>query len=311
MNTPILFLIFNRPDTTKIVFNAIRRIKPKFLYIAADGARGGRKDEISLCMETRKIVEDIDWDCQVKTLLRDENLGCKMAVSGAISWFFEQEEFGIILEDDCLPSESWFPFATEMLERYKDNEKIMCISASHFHGDLHQPSESYFFSIYNHCWGWASWRRAWQQYDVEVRDWPNVKNTKLLEEVGGGNRLFKLYWSSLFSKVYNGDIDTWDYQWTFCCWSNGGLTILPSKNLVKNIGFGEDATHTVSSNKHLEELPLESLEFPLSHPVNIQADRDADLWTSRNMLDITLSNYFKKVLLIFVRPFLNYFSIRK
>lgn len=287
VNTPVLLLIFNRPDTTRRVVDALRRVRPEALYIAADGPRRDRPHDQFACEEARSLALTVDWPCQVKTLFRTENLGCRVAVSTAIDWFFENEEAGIILEDDCLPSSSWFPFAAEMLARYRDDERIVCISASHVHGSSHTPTSSYFFSRHNHCWGWASWRRAWQHYDREMAAWPKLRNTEWLTDVGDGSRSFHFYWKDIFDMAYAGKVDSWAYRWTFSCWAKGGLTVLPARNLVSNIGFGADATHTNEGGSWLGSLPLEDLEFPLRHPDSVVRDAEADQWTDRHLYRIT------------------------
>ena len=166
--TPILFLIFNRPDTTKRVFESIRSIKPAKLYIAADGDRKDKVGEDLLCKDTRSIIDLIDWECEIKTLFRPENLGCKIAVSSAIDWFFENEEQGIILEDDCLPNESFYIYCETLLNYYAFNERIMHISGNNFQDGMMRGNGSYYFSNYNHIWGWASWKRAWKAYNVDL-----------------------------------------------------------------------------------------------------------------------------------------------
>lgn len=174
MHSAVLFLVFNRPDTTRQVLDSIRQARPPRLYVAADGAREDRPGERERCERVRGIATDVDWPCEVHTLFRARNLGCKTAVSGGISWFFEQEEEGIILEDDVLPDQSFFVFCEELLERYRHEAKVTMISGDYFHGNNHQPTASYFFSRYTHIWGWASWRRAWQHYDREMAQWPSL-----------------------------------------------------------------------------------------------------------------------------------------
>ncbi|MFC5300304.1 hypothetical protein [Azospira restricta] len=288
METAVLFLVFNRPETTRRVFAAIKAAAPARLYVAADGPRAGRPDDQKRCKEAREIAAAVDWPCSVKTLFREKNLGCRVAVSTAIDWFFECEEQGIILEDDCLPDASWFPFASEMLARFQNEERVMCISASHFHGANHQPEYSYFFSRYNHCWGWATWRRAWQHYDKEMEAWPQLRNTGWLLTMGGGTRLFSHYWSSIFDLAHEGKkIDSWAYRWTFSCWTREGLTVLPARNLVTNIGFGVDATHTTRTSTESGTPGLERIAFPLRHPTAVIRDEWADRWTDRHVFGIS------------------------
>jgi hypothetical protein len=298
MSAPVLFLVFNRPDTTSQVFEAIKAAKPARLYVAADGARKSKAGEARLCDETRRIATMVDWDCEVKTLFRDENLGCRLAVSGALDWFFAAEEYGVILEDDCLPSVSWFPFAHEMLEKYKYDERIMCISANHFCDDSHFSDYSYFVSYYAHCWGWASWRRAWMFYDHSMQSWPTLRKTDFLKQICNDNRLITQYWTNIFDIAYEGiKVDSWAYRWLFSCWSNKGLTIMPMKNLVVNIGVGQDATHTQSVNSTIARVKNEELLFPLKHPPVLSRDVEADFWESRYVYNIT----FKSISKSFVR----------
>lgn len=288
MKSPVLFLVFNRPDTTQRVFRSIRAAKPPRLFVAADGPRPEIPGENSLCNKAREVADTVDWPCEVHTLYRDINLGCRAAVSGAIDWFFASESEGIILEDDCLPNPSFFQFAETLLDRFRSDERVMTVASQHFHRDAHTPTHSYFFSRYTHCWGWATWRRAWQHYDLEMALWPSLRDTDWLLSVGDGSRLFRDYWTHVFDLVHAGKIDTWDYQWTFSCWAQSGLTALPSRNLVTNLGFGAGATHTGDANSKLANLPLETLEFPLRHPPAMVRDVAADRWSDRNVFDIGL-----------------------
>lgn len=301
LNTAVLFLVFNRPDATSRCFEAIRAARPARLYVAADGPRPDREGEAERCDQVRTIATNVDWPCQVRTLFRSENLGCRRAVSGAIDWFFEAEPEGIVLEDDCLASADWFRFAEEMLERYRDDERIMCVSASHFHGSAHVPEHSYFFSRYNHCWGWASWRRAWLMYDSDMDAWPALRNTQWLRSIGNGSRIFDLYWRNIFDRVSDERINSWAYRWTFSCWSQSGLTVLPGRNLVSNIGFGNDATNTQATHEFQDMAPLESLEEVLRHPMHMIPDLAADRWTDRNVFGITAMNWLRGQISSFFR----------
>lgn len=280
--TPVLFLIFNRLETTKAVFEQIRSSKPSYLYLAGDGARTGNLKEQFVVNEIRTwVLENINWDCNVSTLFRDKNLGCAKAVSSAIDWFFQNEEMGIILEDDCLPDESFFGYCEDLLEKYKDDYRIMHITGTnlltHSNGKQH---ESYYFSKYANVWGWATWRRAWQHYDLDIRKYVNFREQKYLKHYF---TYFPAYISRLkwYSAVLNVEgeqrtFDTWDYQWCFTCSSNSGLSIVPNTNLIKNIGFGSNATHTSVFDSFFEQ-NVEKIDFPLKHPDFVIIDYNKDL----------------------------------
>ena len=285
LNTAILFLVFNRPDTTQQVFDAIRQAKPPRLYVAADGPRATREGEAERCAVVRQIATLVDWHCEVFTLFREQNLGCGRAVSSAISWFFENEEQGIILEDDCLPSQSFFYYCQELLTRYSDDERVMCVSGGNFQRGQRVTSDSYYFSRYPHIWGWASWRRAWKHYDFELERWPSFRAARGLRSLSDGNTLFESYWKNIFNSAR--EIDTWDYQWTFSCWAQNGLTVLPVVNQVTNIGFGSDSTHTMNASSPLANMAALELQFPLAHPSLLIRNVEADARTDRDLFGIT------------------------
>lgn len=278
LSTPVLFLVFNRPDTTAKVFAEIRRARPSKLYVAADGPRGARKGEKEVCEEVRKIATAVDWKCEVKTLFRKKNLGCGLAVSQAITWFFKNEKMGIILEDDCLPDQSFFSYCSELLKKYEKNEKIWHISGDNYqHNGGVRTSYSYFFSKYTHIWGWASWRRAWKNYDFELK---NLKKATGAEDFNSwfNSSEEKQYFLNWFNRMRENPYSTWDIQWMFTCWYNKGLAIYPNKNLVRNIGFDSNSTHNQSTRKFLINTPLESME-KLKHPKKIEINKKADEFT--------------------------------
>lgn len=280
LKTAVLFLIFNRPDTTKQVFEAIRQAKPPRLYIGADGPRADKVGEQEKCEEVRQIATQVDWDCEVQTLFREENLGCRMGVSTAIDWFFENEEEGIILEDDCLPSQSFFWFCEELLERYRGDMRIMAVSGDNFQKSAARNEFSYYYSRFNHCWGWASWRRAWSYYEKNMQSWPYIRDNGYLQDILLEKTAVK-YWSKIFETAYRNEIDTWDYQWTFSCWIQNGLTVLPNVNLVSNIGFDGDATHTTGKDNPNSNMPVFNLSFPLKHPKWMIRAKRADDYTQK------------------------------
>ncbi|MDR1223794.1 MAG: hypothetical protein LBL07_13095 [Tannerella sp.] len=268
-NTPVLFLIFNRPDTTAQVFERIRQIKPARLYVAADAAREGRPDEEQRCAEARAIIDGIDWDCELKTLFREKNLGCKIAVSEAITWFFEQEEYGVILEDDCLPDLSFFPFCEELLIRYKDDDRIGHIGGNCFFPGLVTNGLGYDFCSIAHIWGWASWRRAWKNYDVHFAYWEEARKNRNRRKSLFKNLYDEIYFSSFIPDTLKGNkgINTWDVQYLFMLRVQNQLSIYPAVNLVTNIGlYSTGATHTVSRNAVKSDVLSQAIAFPLKHP---------------------------------------------
>ena len=271
LSTAVLFLVFNRLDTTKQVFEAIRQAKPPRLYVAADGARANKEGEADKAQAVRDyIMQNIDWKCEVKTLFQEENLGCKYAVSGAITWFFENEEQGIILEDDCLPSQSFFLFCEELLERYKDDMRVGQITGDNFQNGIKRGDGDYYFSVHNHIWGWATWRDRWKEYDVSLA---GMEDVEFLWQVFNDTDE-KKYWEKIFYKMKNNQIDTWDYQWSFALWNVKMLTITPNINLVKNIGFGVDATHTKLETK-FSNLKTSNI-IVSSHPRKVVRNYEAD-----------------------------------
>jgi hypothetical protein len=277
IDSPVLFIIFNRPDVTALVFNEIKKAQPKQLFIAADGPRLNRSSDIRLCNETRNIVNHIDWPCEVKTLFRAQNLGCGKAVSSAITWFFEHVEQGIILEDDCLPSPSFFIYCQNLLNYYKDDERIMHIGGVNFQNGNIRSNGSYYFSAITHVWGWASWRRAWKKYDFNVRDfYLFVRERKINNYFENSNLANHIL--EMFKSVHYHEIDTWDHQWTFTIQNNGGLSIIPNTNLISNLGFREDATHTKSTNSIYANLIIDEIKLPLSHPNEIKINKEADFY---------------------------------
>jgi hypothetical protein len=282
MRSPVLFLIFNRPECTRKVFEVIRAAKPPRMYVAADGPRDNRPREGALCEETRSIVKSIDWPCEIHTLFQDKNLGCKMAVSGAIDWFFRNEEEGIILEDDCLPCSSFFAYCDEMLEIYRHNPRVGFIAGANFQGGRTYGAASYYFSNYPHIWGWASWRRSWALYDKDASVWPEFRDRGGLERVVGKRPQEVRYWGRIFEELHAGKIDTWDYQVTLATWVHELVAAIPQKNLVSNIGFGADATHTIVSSS-VSDLATEELIFPLTHPPTLKVCEAADRWTASQM----------------------------
>lgn len=279
--TAIAFLVFNRPEHTERAFARIRQLRPEQLFIIADGPRANHPDDVENCRLVRELVDKgIDWRCNVMREYATHNLGCGRRVSSGITWLFENVEEAIIVEDDCLLDPTFFPFCTELLERFKHDERIMLISAGNFQFGRKERQFSYYFSRYPHIWGWATWRRAWRKYDFAMSAWPYVRDAGLLKAIlPEAGALTK--WHALFQRVYDGEIDTWDHQWTFACWQNNGLAIVPEKNLVSNIGFDAAATHTRNAST-VAEMPVTPMTFPLRHPPYVMRDYEADAFVDRS-----------------------------
>lgn len=287
--TPILFLVFNRPDTTGKVFEQIRNIKPSYLYLVADGPRNNIPGENILCEEVRNIVlSSIDWDCKVTTLLRDENRGCGKGVSEAITWFFDNVEEGIILEDDCLPDSSFFDYCKSLLSRYRDNELIMHIGASNFQFGKIRGEGDYYYSKLVHVWGWATWRRAWKKYEFDLNKASPINLTQYNQAFNYNNHFID-YYKNIFLQVAEKKIDTWDYQWLFAIIRNNALAICPNVNLVQNIGFGENATHTKEAIKWIDLNKSSSLNSVIE-PKKIRIHHKADEFTLKNIMNIGMNN---------------------
>lgn len=273
---PILLVTFNRPDTTKIVFEKIKELKPSVLYIYSDAPRlGNVNDEIKV-NETRKIFDDINWECAVHKSFQETNLGCGAGVSHAIEWLFNTEEMAIILEDDCVPHISFFEFCIVMLNRYKDNEKVMHVSGTRWNPEFKTNDSDYIFSRIGHIWGWATWRRAWSKYDFQMSTWPSYK------KLDGTFNLFKdreisKYWDGAFDYVFNQKSKhTWDYQWQYTLFSNNALAVVPSVNLVSNIGTtGVHASQSKSPNFFKETGFWVNSETP---PELLEAEENFDIY---------------------------------
>ena len=277
LNVPVLLLIFNRPNTTIKVFQKIVQAKPSKLYIAGDGPREGLAGEIEKVKKAREIVNKINRPCEIKTLFSEKNLGCKKGVSTAITWFFEQEERGIILEDDCVPHLDFFNYCENLLDYYSEDHRISVITGNNFQNGKLRGDASYYFSKYNHCWGWASWRRAWDYYQGDINFWPEWSNSKAwFDHIP--DKVERKYWQKIFNLVYKKKIDSWAYPWLASIWYKNGLTVTPNVNLVSNIGFGLDATHTHNENDKNSNMKTKSLKI-LKHPKVVKKDLEADIWT--------------------------------
>ena len=284
-STPVLFLIFNRPEVTAKVFEEIRKIKPQYLFIAADGPRVNHIEDIELCNKCREIIEKVDWDCELKVLFRNKNLGCGIAPYEAVSWFFENVEQGIILEDDVFPDISFWEFCETMLNYHKDNEHIMHISGCYFLESIigSDPMQSYYFTKHIHVWGWATWKRAWKCYDYNMKDWPSTKAKELINYYGD----YSIFWKNIYHNIFHKKIITWDYQWMFAIYKNNGIAINPTSNLTQNLGFGINATHTTDASSIFTTVKLSSISF-YNHPKIIEVNTKNDALYYSHFLDFDL-----------------------
>jgi hypothetical protein len=268
---PVLLVMFNRPEQTQQVFEAIRRQRPQQLFVCADGPREGHPTDAVQTQRCRALVQHIDWPCQVQYLFREKNLGCKLAVSGGITWFFEQVDMGIILEDDCLPDDSFFTFCREMLLMYKDDERVMHVSGNSFQLGLERGNASYYFSRQPFIWGWATWRRAWAKYDISLNDYPALlHNEEFVQYID----------NKAIEETYEGNLNTWDSQWHCSIFKHTGYCISPNTNMVVNLGFSETtATNTQIKPKWLKDSQFGAMALPLKHPAKVIFDDKADLFT--------------------------------
>jgi hypothetical protein len=290
--TPILFLIFNRLETTKIVFEHIKKQKPKYLFISADGPRKNKEGEKEKCKEIQNwVLANIDWDCILETRFLDTNEGCGKHVSGAITWFFEHVEMGIILEDDCVPNYSFFKFCEQLLDMYKHNHKVYMIGGNNFQISP-KHTYSYYFSTIGHIWGWATWRRAWQKYDFTLQYISDKYFKKQANNFFKNSQMVD-FWYRTFKTMKYTPIDTWDYQWSITLIVHGGLAITPYVNLVSNIGFNADATHTISYIDGISNLQTHELQT-IVHPSKITINRKADLFTFYKIFERKKKNMFIK-----------------
>jgi hypothetical protein len=277
LSTPVLFIIFNRPNSTKKVFESIRFAQPSKLFIAADAPRDGHPTDRERCAAARLVVEKVDWPCEVHTLFRETNLGCGGAVSGAINWFFSQNEEGIILEDDCLPHPDFFVFASEMLHRYRNDHRIISINGSNLGYKL-TNGNSYNYSRFMNMWGWATWKDRASSIDYSMQKWTGQKKKswwlykKLKQHFLDTDFNWYRLWQTKFNRVATDEGFTWDWQWIFHQINQQQLSVVPAVNLVSNIGFDADATHTYESTNPAANIPVHELPAPYTAPGRIQPD---------------------------------------
>lgn len=299
LRTPVAFFVFRRPETTRQVFDAISKARPAKLALIADGPRPDREGEAEACRQVREIITRVDWPCDVFQNFSVVNLGCRERMITGLNWVFSLVEEAIILEDDCLPDPSFFPFCQELLERYRDDDRIAYISGDYLVGQSLRPADSYYFSQIGGIWGWATWRSEWRRYDRQLNDWPKLREQHMLQQIFDEPKAVKL-WTHIFDAMYDKKgPDTWDYQWLYTNLKNNSLTVVPSVNLVANIGFAQGATHTTEADSRFM-LPAYTMKFPLKHPSSFTPSRSLDRRRIQDMLPQSkLQRIFKRVQSLF------------
>ena len=269
----VAFLIYNRPDLTQRVFTEIVKAQPERLLVVADGPKN--ESEMKKCEDARAVVEAVGWDCDVRKNFSDTNLGCRKRISSGLDWVFSQVKEAVVLEDDCLPGRTFFRFCTELLDRYRDDMRVGHISGTNLGQRAPRGTYSYYFSRYSRIWGWATWRRAWQQYDVGMKLWPEIEASGRHYDMFSSREEaehFRRFWNA----VCRGKVDTWDVQWLFCGLVHGSLSVTPNVNLVSNIGFGSGASRTSDRGDPFSGIPVQRMTFPLRHPPFMIYDNTAD-----------------------------------
>lgn len=282
--TPVVLILFKRPEETARVFDMIRRAQPSQIFLIADGPRRDRPEDRPLCEAARAVVEHIDWDCRVQRNYSEENMGCGRRLPSGLDWVFEQVEEAIILEDDCVPDPSFFRYCDVLLERFRADSRVMHINGNSFGGEAAEMSPySYGFTHFAQAWGWATWRRAWQAFDHVIASWPEYRDRGWIESlpVDGAIRRRQV---ERWDLVHGGALDIWDFQWHFAVMSQHGLAVAPSVNLVSNVGFGPDATHTLDTTSPRAALPTAEMPFPLRHPPFVQPHPATDRRYARAMM---------------------------
>lgn len=280
MTEPVLVIAFNRPDHLMVLLNRLREVKPKKLYFAVDGPRANKEGERELVEQCHQLIESIDWECEIATNFQESNLGCGLGVSTAITWFFANEKRGIILEDDIIPDPSFFPYCSELLDRYENDPRVFAISGCNFVPPeaISDPGD-YRFSQIPHIWGWATWRDRWQPYTLDIAGWRKNLGPRKLWSKAGRSIPGAVYWAGTFELLARKEVDTWDGQLVYLAMKTGAVTATSNTNLIENIGFNEQATHTVEDRGELQ--PVIPIQFPTT-PSHVKLDHKADSWTRKH-----------------------------
>ena len=274
--SPVLIIIFNRPNFVKKLIDTLRQVRPSKIYVVADGPREGVSEDLDKCYQAKKQIDEIDWECDIQKKYSEINLGCGLNPSEGISWALSRSEKVIILEDDCLPNIDFFKYCDELLDLYLDDERIMMISGNNHTFGKFNFNHSYEFTHHTQTYGWGTWRRAWNRYDLTMKIWPEYRTLTWLQEKTGSKKSAE-FWYRIFEMCYQNELESaWDYQWTFCCWINQGLNIIPKENLVTNVGFNSEGTHEIDPDHLIAEVPVNQIDFPLVHPLIFQNNKKLD-----------------------------------
>jgi hypothetical protein len=273
MEIPILLLIYNRYGETKKLIKALEKIKPNKIYIAADGPKYKNNDDFIKCKKVRKLFDRINWKCEVYKKYNKHNLGCKISVSESINWFFSKVSEGIILEDDCIPNKDFFKFCEILLKKYRNNKRVFCISGSNYYANI-QNKPSYYFSKYIHCWGWATWKRAWKHNNIDINFWPKFKKNSFWNKLHPVT-LERLYWEKIMNNMYKNKIDSWAYSWLLSVWKKNGLTAVPKNNLITNIGLGKNSLNSFFRKKK-DIYKSYAIDKVIRHPRIFSSDSQYD-----------------------------------
>jgi len=301
MKTPIILIIYHRQKLVKNLIDSLRKIKPSKIYVVADGPKN--KKDLKLCLATRKHINSIDWPCKIYKKYSKTNKGLRNNVVSGLNWAFKKENKAIILEDDLVIDPSFFKFCEKLLIKYAKNKRIISIAGNNFQFGKNPIKESYYFSRYVHSWGWATWKRAWKLFDDEMSDWPKLRKNNWLNKVFQ-SRVAGLFWKKIFDMTFNNEVDSWAYRWTYTSFLHNKLTIIPKNNLVSNVGYGKNATHTKQKGRNLD-MPLRNIDFPLIHPSKVKINKVADLRTEKKV-------YLNPIMLLslFLRNFLQILKIK-
>ena len=290
----VVMLVFARPDTTARVLDVVRQVRPRRLFVVADAPHPGDADEAARCEATRALFETVDWDCDLRTDFAESRTTMNRRIESGLDWVFDEVDEAIVLEDDTIPDPSFFPFCDELLERYRDDERVLTVAGNNFQFGGPASGDSYYFSRYPHIWGWATWRRAWEQYDPALSAWPKLRDDRWLEDLFDDPHAVA-YWGHLFDRAAE-DRDAWDRKLVFASWVAGGVHAIPNVNLVTNVGFREDGTHTGPEHRGLiNDVPIEPVEFPLRHPRRVEANAGADAYSERVLYGGAIGKLFERL----------------